>query len=95
MGKQFPAFRGRAAVDSLNIPVDSLNFPRAALFARSPTVLYVIPGDRYFLGGAPGPSGPGLWASRVNFPFTEFSEVRFEGPERLVESWRLRLEYRL
>jgi len=29
------------------------------------------------------------------FPFTEFSEVRFEGPERLVERWRLRLEYRL
>jgi hypothetical protein len=26
---------------------------------------------------------------------TEFSEVRFEGPERLVERWRLRLEYRL
>jgi hypothetical protein len=31
----------------------------------------------------------------ANFAKTEFSEVRFEGPERLVERWRLRLEYRL
>jgi hypothetical protein len=31
----------------------------------------------------------------ANFAKTEFSEVRFEGPQRLVERWRLRLEYRL